>query len=108
MIVLRTPREEFDQKCAIPTVKYGDSSVMVWSYFTPQGVGKLCIMDRFYYRDTLEQNLQPSINHFKLGQQCIFMHGNDSKHTSGLIRDWLKRKGFKPSPGGHIYQILIP
>ena len=43
-------------------------------------------MDRFYYRDILEQNLQPSINHFKLGQQCIFMHDNDPKRTSGLIK----------------------
>ena len=49
-------------------------------------------MDRFYYRDTLEQNLQPLINHFKLGQQCIFMHDNESKHASRLIKDWLKRK----------------
>ena len=49
-------------------------------------------MDRFYYRDILEQNLQPSINHFKLGQRCIFMHDNDPKHTSRLIKDWLKSK----------------
>ena len=50
------------------------------------------IMDRFYYRGILGQNLQPSINHFKLGQRCIFMHDNDPKHISGLIKDWLKRK----------------
>ena len=49
-------------------------------------------MDRFYYRDILEQNLQPSIKHFKLDQQCIFMHDNGRKHTSGLIKDWSKRK----------------
>ena len=44
-------------------------------------------MDRFYYRDILEQNLQPPINHFKLGQRCICIHDNDPKHTSGLIKD---------------------
>ena len=49
-------------------------------------------MDRFYHRDISEQNLQLSINHFKLGQRCIFMNDNDPKHTSGLIKDWLKRE----------------
>ena len=58
----------------------------------------VCIMDRFYYRDILEQNLQPSINRFKLGQRCIFMHDNDPKHTLGLIKDWLKRKRIQTIP----------
>ena len=75
---------------------------MVWGCFISQGVGKLCVldrvMDRFYYRDILEENLQPSINHFKLGQRCIFMHDNDLKHTSGLIKDWLKRKRIQTLP----------
>ena len=95
-MVWRTSSEEFDPKCTIPTIKQGGGSVIVWGYFTNQRVGNLCvldsIMDRFYYRDILEQNLQPSINHFKLGQQCILMHDNDRKHTSRLIKDWLKRK----------------
>ena len=39
-----------------------------------------------------KQNLQPSIIHFKLDQRCIFIHDNDPKHTSGLIKDWLKRE----------------
>ena len=59
---------------------------MVCECCTHQGVGKLCVVDRitdsFYYRDIWEQNLQPSINHLKLGQQCIFMHDNDPKHAS--------------------------
>ena len=72
---------------------------MVWSCFTRQRVGKLCvlhrIMNRFYSRDILEQNLQPSINDFKLGQRCIFMHDNNPKHISRLINDWLKRRGIQ-------------
>ncbi|CAF4207163.1 unnamed protein product, partial [Rotaria magnacalcarata] len=73
VMVWRTRHEEFDPKCTVPTVKHGGGSVMIWVSFTRQGVGKLClldrIMDRFYYRDILEQNLLPSINHLKLGQQ---------------------------------------
>ena len=50
------------------------------------------IMDRFYYRDVLEQHRQPSNNHFILVQRCIFMHDNEPKPTSELIKDWLKRE----------------
>ena len=53
---------------------------MVWGCFTGQGIGKLCvfnrIMDRFYHRDILERQLQSSINHFKIGERCVFMHDN--------------------------------
>ena len=101
-MVWRTPREEFDPKCTIRTIEHGGGLVMVRGCFTHQGVGKLCvldhIMDRFYYRDTLEQNHQPSINDFKLGQRCIFMHDNDPKHTSGLIKAWLKRERIQTLP----------
>ena len=96
VMVWRMPGEEFGPKCTIPMVKHGGASVMIWGCFIRQGVVKLCvldsIMDRFYYRDILKQNLQPSINHFNLGQRCIFMHDNDPKYTSGLIKNWLKRK----------------
>ena len=103
-MVWRTPREESDPKCTVPTVKHGDGSVMVWGCFTRREVGKLCvldrIMDRFYYRDILEQNLLPSIDHFKFGQQSHFMHENDRKHTSGLVTHRLKQKTIQilPSP----------
>ena len=90
-MISRTLREEFDSKYIIPTIKQGGGSVMIWGCFTCQGVGKLYvldrIMDKFYYRDILEQNLYPSINDFKLGQRCIFMHDNDPKHTSGLVKE---------------------
>ena len=88
MMLWRTPCEEFDRKCAIPMVKHDDDSVTV----SPARNLENCIMNRFYYRDIFEQSLQPSINRFKLGQRCNFMHDNDRKHTSGLIKDWLKRK----------------
>ena len=61
MMVWTSPHKEFDPKCTVPTVKHGSGSVMVWGRSTRQRVGKLCvldrIMDRFYYRDILEQNL---------------------------------------------------
>ena len=64
-------------------------------------------MDRFYYRDIFKQNLQPSINHFKLGQRCILMHDNDRKRISSLVKDWMKRKEIRTPSSHHIHQILI-
>ena len=91
VMVWKTPYDEFDPKCTISTIKHGGDSFMVWSCFIRQKVEKMCvlgrIMDRFYCRDILEQNLQPQINHIKLGQRCIFMHENDPQHTSRLIKD---------------------
>ena len=101
-MVWRTPCEEFDPKCTVPTVKHGGGSVMVSGCFIRRGVGKLCvlhrIMDRFYYRDILEENLFPSIDHFKFGQQWHLMHDNDGKHTSGLVKHCLKQKTIQTLP----------
>ena len=96
VMVWRTPREEFNSKCTVPTVTHRGGSVVVWGCFTRRGVAKLCVLDRimerFYYRNILEQNLWPSIDHFKLWQQCHLMHENDGKHTSGLVKHCLKQK----------------
>ena len=101
-MIWRTPCEEFNPKCTRLTVKHGSGSVMVWGCFTRRGVGKLCvldrIMDRFYYRDILEQNLFPSIDHFKFGQESNFMHDNDRKHTSEIVKRWLKQKTIQTLP----------
>ncbi|CAF1068423.1 unnamed protein product [Rotaria magnacalcarata] len=35
----RTPKEEFEPKCTIPTIKHGGGSVMVWGCFTKIGMG---------------------------------------------------------------------
>ena len=65
MIWRRTFKKGFDSKCIVPAVNHGDSSVTVCGCFTRKGTGQLCIldrvMDRFYYRDNLEQHLLPSI-----------------------------------------------
>ena len=55
-------------------------------------------MDRFYYHDILEQHLLPSIKKFKFGKEFVFMHDNHPKHTSGLIKDWLKEKKIQTLP----------
>ena len=49
-------------------------------------------MDRLYYRDILEQHLLPSIRKFQFGKEFVLTYDDDSKHTCGLIKDWLKEK----------------
>lgn len=102
IIVWRMPGEEFDPKCTIPTVKHGGGSVMVWGCCTRNGIGELHIlertMDRFYYRDILERSLLPSIAKFKFAGEFSFVHDNDPKHTSGLVKNWLKEKKIQVLP----------
>ena len=49
-------------------------------------------MNRFYYRDILEEYLLPSIKKLQFGKELAFTYDNDPKRTSGLIKDWLKEK----------------
>ena len=73
-----------------------------WGCFTHRGIGELHIldrtMDRFYYREILERNLLPSIANFDVSGGFIFMHDNDPKHTSVLIKDWLVKQHMKTLP----------
>ena len=94
-MVSRSKKEEFDPKCAIRTVKYGGGSITVWGRFCRSGVGNLVFLDRnmdvHYYVDILDKNLIQSTKHLRLGRHFIFQQDNDSKHTSGLAKAWLKK-----------------
>ena len=45
-------------------------------------------MDRLYYHEILERNLLPSIANFDFSGGFTFMHDNDPKHTSALVKNW--------------------
>ena len=66
IMVKRSRNEEFNSICTVPTVKHGAGSLTVWDCFARNGPGWLYIsdriIDRFYYREILEQNLSLTID----------------------------------------------
>ncbi len=63
--VWRHPGEEYQENCALPTVKHGGGSIMVWGCMTAAGTGELRFiegnMDSNMYCDILKQNIMPSL-----------------------------------------------
>ncbi len=59
------PGEEYQENCALPTVKRGGGSIMVWGCMTTAGAGELRLiegnMDSNMYCDTLKQKMMPSL-----------------------------------------------
>ncbi len=63
--VLRRPGEEYQENCALPTVKHCGGSIMVWGCMTTAGTGELRFieenMDSNMYCDILKQKMMPSL-----------------------------------------------
>ncbi len=57
------PGEENQENCALPTVKHGGGSIMVWGYMTTVGTGELLFiegnMNSNMYCDILKQKMMP-------------------------------------------------
>ncbi|KAG1046893.1 hypothetical protein G6F43_010637 [Rhizopus delemar] len=67
-------------------VKHGGGSIMLWSAITYAGVGWICKINAYF---------EFSID--KLGFEChqvIFQHDNDPKHTSKLVKEYLKDQSY--------------
>ena len=73
VMVWRTPKEELDPKCTVPTVKYGGGNVKCWGCFSLYDVGNLVFingnMTGEVYRDILQKSLFESIKKLNLGRE---------------------------------------
>ncbi|KAI4899854.1 hypothetical protein NFI96_027008 [Prochilodus magdalenae] len=85
--------EEYKDKCALPIVKHGGGSVMVWGCMSPASCGELQFtegtMNANMYCDRLKQSMIPFLR--KLGRKPILQHDNDPKHTTKTTTTLLKK-----------------
>lgn len=79
--------------CVVPTVKHGGGSVLIWGCFSHAGTGNLVkiegIMRKEQYRNILEHDAVPSGSKL-IGENFIFRHDNDPKHTAALCKNYLQ------------------
>lgn len=93
--VRRPVNTRFNPKYQTPTVKHGGGSITVWGCFSHYGVGPLHriqgIMDRFVYKDILTNHMLPYARQ-NMPQNWIYQQDNDSKHTSGVVKQWFNQE----------------
>lgn len=97
VMVWRTPKEEYNSICTVPTVKHGGGNVKCWGCFSSSGVGNLVFIDGNMtgemYRTILDNNLLQSVEKLKMDNEWTFQHDNDPKHRAAIVTNWLNQKG---------------
>lgn len=90
---VRRPKDtRYSVKYQIPTIKHGGGSIMVWGCFSSSKTGPMIkidgIMDRFLYRDILQNHMLPYAE-WEMPLNWHFQQDNDPKHTSQLVKKFL-------------------
>ncbi len=79
--------EEYQENCALPTVKHCGGSIMVWGCMTTAGTGELRFiegnMDSNMYCDILKQKMMPSLQ--KLFSNITTTPKHTAKMTTALL-----------------------
>ena len=69
--------------------------MLVWGAFSRAATGPIVritgIMDRFVYRDILQNEMLPFADE-RMSNGWLFQQDNDPKHASSLVKDFFARK----------------
>jgi transposase len=96
--------ESIQRRHISETVKHGGGSLMIWSCISCVGVGYVCkidtYMDKDLYLHILKDELAKTVTYIRRNSQyktsqLIFQHDNDSKHTSGIVNDYLGKRHYQ-------------
>ena len=77
-------------------MKHGSGSITLWGCFSAAGTGHLVrveriIMKKEQYAKILQENLKQSAVKLGLGRRFVFQHDNHTKHTSLLVKNYLRK-----------------
>ena len=93
--VRRRRGERYKSDCVLPTVKHGGGSLRVWGSITCSGVGYLYkITDHLTapkYKQILIHHAVP-VGKALIGNNFVFQHDNDPKHTARVIKKYQENK----------------
>jgi len=90
--IWRMPKEAYNPAFLVPTVKYGDGSVMIWAAISWYSAGPIITPNgpiiTSDYVDILGNPVHPMVQMFLCNNDVIFQEDNLLTHTARSVQSW--------------------